>query len=637
VLADGVRLGIGGVTIYAAGFGEGDDADGRRLAAELKAQMSDAGIAVVGPNCMGLACGGSRFSTIPDESLQELEPGPVAVITQSGALCTSINRAINDVGLKLAYLVSCGNQTVCTIADYIDYLADDPKLRVILCYVEGLPDAQRFFAATTRAHAKGKVTVVVKIGGSEAGRAAALAHTGSLAGNTKAFGTCARYAGIVRLDSLEDGIEAVEFLARTPLPGGERIAVMTNSGALRSLTTEAAERTGAKLAVFSEATRARLAKLLDDPRVGNPVDTKVTLPTAQYMSCVEAIATAPEVDVLLVAEDIPREAGLDRKVSNLQALDGWVAQRSGNGSEGKPPIAMFSSLTFNATEYSAGLRNSLPHLPILREPEKTLRVVRALAAFGARRSATLAAGGPQGEATLIAAWTARAGKLANPTALNEAESKSLLAAYGIAAPAEKVVSTPEEAVVAARAIGFPVVLKAVASAVPHKSDAGLVLLGLADSEAVLSAAKTLVMRCRSLNAPLEGILIAQHVSDGLETVLGIHRDPEVGPVVMFGLGGVMVELFKDVAFGPPQLDHAAAGEMIDATRAGQLLAGFRGAKAGDRAAVCDALVNLGRLARDLGDVIDAVDVNPFLARGDGAFALDALVVLRPPAAASKTP
>jgi hypothetical protein len=193
------------------------------------------------------------------------------------------------------------------------------------------------------------------------------------------------------------------------------------------------------------------------------------------------------------------------------------------------------------------------------------------------------------------------------------------------------VATPEEAVVAAGAIGFPVVLKAVAAAVPHKSDAGLVLLGLADADAVLRAAQTLVTRCRSLNAPLEGILVAQQISDGLETVLGIHRDAEVGPVVMFGLGGVMVELFKDVAFGPPQLDRAAAGEMIDATRAGQLVAGFRGSAPRDRDALCDALVNLGRLARDLGDVIDAVDVNPFLVRGQGAYALDALVVLRPPA------
>jgi hypothetical protein len=192
-----------------------------------------------------------------------------------------------------------------------------------------------------------------------------------------------------------------------------------------------------------------------------------------------------------------------------------------------------------------------------------------------------------------------------------------------------VVATPEEAVAAARKIGFPVVLKAVAASVPHKSDAGLVLLGLADADAVLRGAETLVARCRSLNAPLEGILVAQQVSDGLETVLGIHRDAEVGPVVMFGLGGLMVELFKDVAFGPPQLDRAAAGEMIDATRAGQLVAGFRGSAPRDRVALCDALVNLGRLARDLGDVIDAVDVNPFLVRREGAYALDALVVLRP--------
>jgi acetyltransferase len=628
VLDEGIGRGMSGATIYAAGFGEGDDAAGRRLAAALKAQASAAGIAVVGPNCMGLASGTSRFSTVPDESLQELAPGAAAVITQSGALCTAINRAINDVGIKLAYLISCGNQTVCTMADYVDYLADDPLLKVILCYVEGLPDAQRFFAATARAHAHGKVTVVVKIGGSEAGRAAALAHTGSLAGNTKAFDTVARYAGVVRLDSLEDGIEAVEYLARTPLPRGERIGVMTNSGALRSLTTEASERTGAKLAVFSDATRGRLAKVLDDPRVSNPVDTKVTLPTEQYMNCVEAIATAPEIDVLLVAEDLPREAGLDRKVKNVQALNAWVARRGG---EAGPPVAMFTSMTFNSTEYMAVLRGTLPHLSILREPEKTLRVVRALAAFGARRSVSLPAGGPPGDAGLIADWKARAQKLTKPTALNEAESKALLAAYGIRAPAEKVVATPGEAVAAARAIGFPVVLKAVAASVPHKSDAGLVLLGLADADAVLAAAKILVERCRSLNAPLEGILVAQQISDGLETVLGIHRDAEVGPVIMFGLGGVMVELFKDVAFGPPQLDRTVAGEMIDATRAGKLLGGFRGSPPRDRVALCDALVNLGRLACDLGDVIDAVDVNPFLVRGEGAYALDALVVLRPPA------
>ena len=342
VLSDGIGRGMSGATIYAAGFGEGDDAAGRRLAAELKAQASAAGIAVVGPNCMGLACGNSRFSTVPDESLQELGPGAVAVITQSGALCTSINRAINDVGITLGYLISCGNQIVCTMADYIDYLADDPLLKVILCYVEGLPDARRFFAATARAHRQGKVTVVVKIGSSDAGRAAALAHTGSLAGNTKAFDTVARYAGVVRLDSLEDGVEAVEYLARTRLPRGERIAVMTNSGALRSLTTEASERTGAKLVAFSETTRTGLAKLLDDPKVSNPVDTKVTLPTEQYMNCVEAIAAAPEVDLLLVAEDLPREDGLERKVKNLQGLDGWVAQRG----EAGPPIALFTSLTF---------------------------------------------------------------------------------------------------------------------------------------------------------------------------------------------------------------------------------------------------------------------------------------------------
>ena len=221
---------------------------GEQLAADLRNTLAETGLTAVGPNGMGVACGRSRFATIPDETLQELGPSPVAVISQSGALCASINRAVNDLDLKVGYLISCGNQIGRTVADFIDYFADDAELRVLLCYIEAVADAGRFLDAARRARDNGKTVVAVKIGGSDASRAAALAHTGSLAGRSEVFDAFAAAAGIVRLNSLEDAIEAVEFLARAPLPRGRNIAVMTNSGALRSLATEAADRTGATLA-----------------------------------------------------------------------------------------------------------------------------------------------------------------------------------------------------------------------------------------------------------------------------------------------------------------------------------------------------------------------------------------------------
>jgi succinyl-CoA synthetase beta subunit len=215
--------------------------------------------------------------------------------------------------------------------------------------------------------------------------------------------------------------------------------------------------------------------------------------------------------------------------------------------------------------------------------------------------------------------------------LNESRSKELLAAYGIALPREEAVAGVKAAVAAAERIGFPVVLKAVSAAVPHKSDAGLVRLGLRDAAEVHAAALEVSRRCADLGVPLEGILVADHISGGIETVLGIHRDPEMGPVVMVGLGGVWLELFKDVAFAPPNLDERRACEAIAATRIGKILAGYRGAPAYDAGALARAMVSLGRLALDLGEVIESVDVNPLLVMpaGGGVVALDGLVVLRP--------
>jgi len=621
VLRDGAAAGAASATLYAAGFGEGGDREGLALADELRAVLKETGLTIVGPNCMGVACGKSNFCSIPDETLQALAESPVAIAAQSGAICASLNRSINELGLKVSYFASCGGQIGCKISDFIDYFAVQPELKVILCYIEGVPDAARFLAAARRAYANGKTVLAIKIGASETARDFALAHTGSLTGNTAAFEAVAATAGVVRLCSIEDAIEAVELLARCRPPRGPNIAAVTNSGALRSLIAEAAERTGATLATLSEATGAALNEALKQRDITNPLDTKRTIATSQYVACLDALVNAPEIDIVLTAEELPRDDGAERRVANLRALEA-LAQRA--AALGKP-VAAFTPFITSATEYGRTVRAQIPSVPVMRDIERTLRIMRALAQRHVRPERPQA---PESEFARI--LRQRAAGLDKPTALNEVESKSLLRAYDIPLPQEYLVGSAAEAIEAAQRIGFPVVLKGVSAAIPHKSEAGLVRLDCRDENAVKAAYVELTAQAGKLGAALDGVLVAQQISRGTECVLGISRDPEMGPVVMFGLGGVLVELIKDVNFGAPGLDRDEALAMVKATRAARLIEGFRGSRPGDLTVLLDALVNLGRLARDLPDVIEAVDINPFLVCERGAFALDTLVVLRPP-------
>jgi acyl-CoA synthetase (NDP forming) len=624
VLEEAGALGARGATLFAAGFGEGGDEQGRKRAERLRAILVRTGIAAAGPNCMGLACGRSGLVTIADETLQPLVHGPIAVLTQSGALAASFNRAMNDRGLGVSHLVSCGNQVGLTFADYIDHLADDPEVRAILCYIEMIPDAPRFLAAAAKAREAGKRVVVVKIGGSETARAAALAHTGALVGSLDAFDVVARGAGVVRVGSLEEMIEAAELLAYARLSPTRSFAFMTNSGALKSLMTEAAERHGVPLAPLQGSAVAALRSALGpDAEPSNPLDTKKTILTNTYMACVDALGRADGVDLVVALEELPREAGIARKVANLEALEASAAEIL----VGKPALAVLSPLAFSDTDYMRQLRRRLPHLPLLRGVDTTFSMLAALAATDKAMS--------NGTATLpFASVNAATHAIASaPRGLSEIESKRLVARYGIALPREEVAGDARSAVDVARNLGYPVVMKAVSAEVAHKSDAGLVILGIADEAAAARAADKIAERCAAIGAPLEGILVAEQVKDGVEMVLGLHRDPEMGLVLMVGLGGVWLEVIRDFALAPVAITKAGALDAIGRTKACKLLVGFRGSPVCDIDALADAMVALGRMAADMADTLESVDVNPLLVRAKGraAVALDALVVMRGPA------
>ena len=630
ILEAGGKAGARSASLFAAGFGEGGNEKGMARAARLRQVLSDENIAAIGPNCMGLAVGATNFSTVPDEQHARLRPGPVAAMTQSGMLVQTVGRGLMDAGIELSHLLSCGNQIGLSIADFIDYLADDETLRVMVCYIEAVPDAQKFLAAARKARDNGKSIVAVKIGGSEEVRKAALAHTGSLAGSLEAFDAYAREAGVVRVDSLEDVVEAAKFLSRMPKPKGKRIAVMTNSGALKSLMIQAAEACDVILPNLEPATRDLLAEAMPDAEPSNPYDCKRTIPADTYMACIKALQSDPQADFVFSVEELPRADGIARKVANLHAVEEWLAQ---GGAAGKP-FAYLSPLTLHDTEYMEQLRRGLTQAPWMHDVFKTFRTIARLGVqpLGVERDAYET---PPDRLALVQRYQALAAGLDRAVALSEVESKRILSAYGLEFPREEVALSVEDAVVSAEQMGYPVVAKAIVPEITHKSDAGLVAVKLAGPEEVRDAAGNIVARCANLNANMDGLLIAEHVGDGTEMVLGIHRDPEMGPVIMAGMGGVWLELFKDVAFAVPGVDRAGAVQAIAETRAFELLRGYRGKPPADVKAYAGAMRALGQMAIDFGDCLESVDINPVLVRdeGRGAIALDGLVILRPPGGA----
>jgi acetyltransferase len=539
----------------------------------------------------------------------------------------SIKRSLEERGIDAGSVVTSGNQAGLSSADYIAYYAMNDDIRVIVSYLEAVQNPQAFMAACRMARAAGKPIVVMKLGASAEGRAAALAHTGALAGAMEAFDAVAGAAGAIRVRTVDDATEAVEYFLHAPLPRGPRLGAITFSGALRGLLLDAAAAHGLSFAALAEPTVARLASVLGvGTIVGNPLDSGFTGLTNRegYVQCVEAMLDDPGVDLVLLQAELPRAPGMDRAEANMRAIEAIAAQA-------KKPIVQFSMGSHGLSDYSRAMRAQLPHVPCLQEVDKTLRTVRAISDY-ARRAAQAAAvpptlAFPKGKA-LLEKTLVRAAKLGAGKTLDEVQSKQLLKAYGIRGPKEEVAHSAKEAVAIARRIGFPVVAKGVSAALPHKSDAGAVMVGL-DSPIAVSAAYPQIVDAvmqHSGGAP-EGVLIAEQVSDGTELVLGANLDPEVGPVILFGTGGIALELYRDVALAPPPLDEARALALIEATRAGQLVRGYRGRPALDVKAAVAALIGLSALMLDAGGRIQSVDINPFLLRQRGGVALDGLVVL----------
>src|SRR4051812_15755537 len=615
-------------TVFSGGFGEGGDPKGQALGAQLKSAIEQASLAVSGPNCMGNLAAAFRMMTIPDDRIVELERGPVGIIGQSGGIVMAIHRALLARGVTPGYAVTSGNEIGLHMGDYIRYLADDPDIRAIACYIETIKHAGEFKAACRYARNAGKPVVAVKLGGSEESRKAALAHTGALAGSLQSFDAVAESIGVVRVDTLDELVETVEYFTHAVPPKGPRLGAMTFSGGLKGLMLEAAERNGLSFPPLLPETNAKVSEVLGvGTSLGNPLDAGFAALSSSeaYFRCIEVLQQDPNIDVLILQEELPPAPRLNNKVENLKTVDKMVADGA------RLPIGIVSMISYMYTEHTKTFRQELKHLPVLQEVDKALKAVGRAGRYGQLRAhgAEKAVGSKPDVSAILARRKAAAEGL---FVLDEADSKELLRAYGIASPREAAASGVEEAVRAAKAVGYPLVLKLLSAEVTHKSDIGGVILGIKNDDELRAAYGKLAANLAAArpDLKLEQVLLAQQVAGGVELVLGVQRDPEIGPVLMFGTGGVLLELYKDVRFGAVPLPHWQAQEMIDHTNAGALLKGYRGSPACDEGLVRDALIALGRLAHDLGNRLESIDINPFVALpgGGGALALDALVVLR---------
>ena len=619
VIDDLAAAGVRGAVLLTAGYRETGPAGAAREA-ELVERCRAAGIALQGPNCLGFVSYRERLAAYALPLAPDLRPGRVGLVTHSGAMLVHLHRLAHLRAIGLSYLVSSGNEAMLEAADFLDFMLDDPATAVVGGFLEGVRDAGRFLALAGRALQLGKPLVVLKTGASEAAARSAGAHTGALAVEDRVVDAVFRQRGVVRVHTLEDLVETCALLASPRLPEGRRVAMLTASGGACGVLSDLAAGTGLQVPDFPASTKTALEAIL--PAFGtaqNPLDTTglVVLDVSLLPRSLAAIAAGGGYDAVLVVWDPPRDQGLDagRTESRLAAV--------AEAARASPVPAFLTS--YVATELTPFGQEAVTRHGVHfgNGMALTVRALDAAAGYVENRRRLLAKGIP-GPAPAAEPPSGRG-------PLSELRSLRLLAAHGVPVPVERVANSALEAARLAREAGCPVVLKVSSPDLIHKTEAGAVRLNVLTPEEAATAYRELLEAVeRSVpGARVDGVSVTPQVFPVAELIAGIVADPHFGPMLLVGLGGILVEVLNDFSLRMPPIDFDDAVDMLSELRGRAVLAGVRGAPRGDVHAAAACLVRLGRMAVALGDRLQAVDVNPLfvLPDGEGVLAGDALVVL----------
>ena len=600
------RRKVGSAMIFAAGFAEvGDQATQDAVAGIARAN----GLAVIGPNCLGVTNnvdGLWLHMLYAREAKRGVQQG-IAFVGQSGGLLGHFQRAADGRGLPLAYVISTGNEAGLESTDFVEFLADDPATRVIALYCEEIRRPQKFLAACRRARAAGKPVVLMQAGRGAKARKAAASHTGALIGDWATMRTQSENAGAVVISTMDEMMDLAEILVRYPVPPSKGPGILTASGAYVALTNDFAEEIGLEIPELDPATLKKVREVLPAfGNYGNPLDVTAGFSLDALPIAVKALLDDPNVGMLFISFPISYPGV-------VQAFNKGMADCA------KPKVLVALGDTWQLAPDIMQAVNESPAV-FSRSSDRMLRAIALYTQYG-RSLARIRA---DAHAAPFAG-TPKLGKGPQPEWL----CKRVLSAAGIRVPAGELAAGAEEASSVAKRIGYPVVLKAQAAALAHKTEAGGVMLNISD-EAALRAAWQRVQQNIKTAAPgiaLDGCLIEKMSGKGLELMIGAKRDPSWGTVLLVGLGGIWVEALGDVKVLPPDADEAQIVEALHKLRAAKLLTGFRGAPPVDVDAVAQAVLALGRLMRTTPEIVE-IDVNPLVAyaKDAGATALDALIV-----------
>jgi len=602
-----VAKGVGGAVVISAGFRE-IGGEGARREAQLREWLRGQPIRVLGPNCLGWIRPTRRLNVTFAPGMPD--PGGIAFLSHSGALAVAILDWARDRRVGFSLFASLGNQADVNESDLLDAVATDAETRVVACYIEGVADGRRFLDALRRAAAV-KPVVLLKAGRSAEGARAVSSHTGALAGSDRAFDAAVRQAGALRVDTVAELFDVARGLASQPMPRGRRLVVVTNGGGLGIVSTDAARAAGFTMEPPAEPLRRRLAEGLPATAgLGNPVDLVGDADARRYGHALHTLGSdsADAMLVLLTPQAATDAASVARTIAG--ATLGWSI----------PVVAAF----VGGARVAPGVRTlEEAGIPCYAFPEPAVKTLAGMARLGERRLRVPSPFVPSVDPAAARAWL---GEQGGPAAgqLGTPELQPLLTAYGIPGIDGRVVKSADDAAAAAERLGCPVALKIVSPDITHKTEVGGVALGLRDARAVREAAAIMLARVAAERpqATIRGLLVEAMAPSGKELLLGGVHDPQWGPVLMVGLGGIYVEVMGDIAvcLAPVSPDEAAT--LLDELRIAPLLRGIRGEPPVDRPALAGIISRFSQLLVDLPELRE-IEINPLLASPDGAIAVDA--------------
>ena len=611
------QKGIPAVVVISAGFREAGS-EGLERELELIQIAKQYNLRLIGPNCLGVI---DTFTPLNASFAAGTPPsGPMAFMSQSGALGTAVLDIALAGRLGLSKFVSLGNKADVSEIDLLEAWVEDPNSRVILIYSEGMPNGQQFIQ-TARQVTRQMPVVAIKSGVTQSGSRAVSSHTGSLAGSEQAYQAAFSQAGILRAESMQALFDMSLALGYQPPLPGDRIAIITNAGGPGILATDALERSGLSLARFEYETIHALEQYLPDAAsAANPVDVLGDALADRYRFALEKVSTDPNVDGVLVLLT-------PQAMTEIEATAQAVCDLSRESP--KPVLACF----MGEARIEAGIRVLTTHgVPNYAFPERAALAFRAMADYREIRNRPLPEYTQfevdrQAVAQVLAQVRAE-GRMS----IGDFEARAVLQAYGLRIPRSEIAEDPDKATRIAAEIGYPVVLKIASPDILHKTDVGGVKVGLRNAGEVRDAFELMVYRAQRYlpEARIWGCLVQEMAPPGgLEVLVGMNRDPQFGPLVTFGLGGIYVETLKDVTFRIAPFSRQEAEAMLGEIRAHALLDGVRGQPPADKAAILDTLLRIGQLVQDFPEIAE-LDINPLMVyhQGQGALAIDMRLVLK---------